>query len=128
MDITTIISVVLPEVGIGILLYYLLGESRRSRVDEVIDLIDACEKFSHLRGHMFSVYPRPFNHIFYYIEHKSTKQYYEAPTYIEHMIDRDLTVTIKHSNERQMKLFFEKNTVQRNDRKPLPTELLAIKQ
>ena len=121
LDITTIISVVVPEIGIGIFLFYLLGESRRSRVDEVINLIEASEKFSHLKVHTFSIFPRPFSYTFYFLENKSVNQYFEAPDYIVDMVKRRLIVVKAYKNEAEMRKSL--GSVFQNDRKPCPTEL-----
>jgi hypothetical protein len=44
----TIVLVVIPEVAIAIIFYYFLGERRRNKMEELLDLSEASEKFSHL--------------------------------------------------------------------------------
>ena len=102
LDLKTIVSVVVPEVGIGVFLYYFLGEHRRSRIDEVLNLMDAVEKFEHLTVFTFSVFPRPFHITYYYVENKTTGLVYNAPKYIEDMADRGLITKIKCKNEDEM--------------------------
>jgi len=124
LDIRTIVSVAVTEVGIGVFLYHILGESRRSHVDEVLNLMDATEKLSHLRVLTFAVYPRPFRYWFYYVENTATKQAYIAPEYIEDMADRGVIAEIECKNEMEMKEILNKNKSTLNERMASLSELL----
>ena len=46
LEVQTVVSVVLSEVGIAVILYYLLGEHRRSSQQEIVNLAETVEKFS----------------------------------------------------------------------------------
>lgn len=73
LDVRTIISVLITEMGIGIILYCLLGQKRRSQIDEVVNLTEAYNKFKHLEVYTFSVFP--FSVTFYYVANTLTKQF-----------------------------------------------------
>ena len=103
LDVKTIISVVLPEVGIGILLFYLLGQKRRSQIDEAVNLMEAFEKFSHLEVYAFSVFSFPFSVIFYYVANTHTNEVYISPKYIDHLADQEVITKIDCKNEKEMK-------------------------
>lgn len=102
LDIKTIVSVVFPEIGIGVFLYYFLGEKRRSRVEEVINLMDAAEKLRHLKVFTFSVLPGMLRVKYYFVENTTTKLAYEAPRFIEDMADRGIIPSIECTNKREM--------------------------
>ncbi len=127
LDARTIISVVVPEVGIGVFLYYFLGEHRRGRVDEVINLMNATKEFAHLNVYVFSVLHSPFDWEFYFVENTTTKQCYEAPQYIESMAEQEIIIPKKCKNEAEMTEYLNENGTHLNDRKPSPSELLAVK-
>jgi len=119
------ISVVMTEVGIGVFLYYILGERRRSHEEEIVNLMDAVEKFAHLEAYSFSVFPHPFEYTFYFIENTTTKQCYKAPKYLEEMIDRGVIKTRKCKSEKEMKSVIVANKSKLNDREPSFIELKA---
>lgn len=125
LDVKTAISVVMTEVGIGVFLYYILGERRRSHEEEIVNLMDAVEKFAHLEAYSFSVFPHPFEYTFYFIENTTTKQCYKAPKYLEEMIDRGVIKTRKCKSEKEMKSVIVANKSKLNDREPSFIELKA---
>jgi uncharacterized membrane protein len=127
-DVKAVASVVLTELAIGVGLYYVLGERRRSHIAEVVNLVDVVEKFSHLKVYTFSVFPRPFRYTFYFVENTETKQYYKAPKYLEELVEEGIIATEKEcKNEAEMKKILEKNGSQANDREPSFIELKALK-
>jgi hypothetical protein len=125
LDVKVAISVVMTEVAIGIVLYYLLGEKRRSYEEEIVNLMDAVAKFQHTKAYTFSVFPEPFEYVFYYIENTKTCQCYKAPKYLEELIDRGVITKVKCKNEAEMKELLNQNGIHLNDCEPLFTELLV---
>jgi hypothetical protein len=121
LDGKTIVSAFVTDVGIGVLLYVLLGEMRRSNEAEVVNLMAAAEKFSHLRVYMFAV----IKYDFYYIENTITKQCYKSPEFVENIVDLGVVTVIKCKNEEEMKKHLEENKVMLNDREPSFIELTA---
>jgi hypothetical protein len=121
LDGKTIVSVFVTEVGIGVFLYVFLGEMRRSNEAEVVNLMEAAEKFSHLRVYSYAV----IKYDFYYIENTITKQCYKAPEFVENIVDLGVVTVIKCKNEEEMKKHLEKNKVVLNDREPSFIELTA---
>ncbi len=64
LDLRTIVSITVTEVGMAVLFYYLFGQGRRSDEEEMANLVDIAEKLSQLRVYTFSF----FGAIFYYVE------------------------------------------------------------
>ena len=83
LDLTTIVSVGVTELGISFLLYYVLGHGHPSREEKVVNQIDAAQKLSHLNVYTFSV----LNTKQYYVENTTTKEYYKAPDFIADMTE-----------------------------------------
>ena len=127
MDIKLVVSVVLSEVGIAVVLYYLLGGHRREHEEEIVNLAEAVEKFLHLRGYSFPVFNRPFRYYFYYVENTLTNQYYRAPDYVEHMIDRGVISNKECCNEKEMRDLLAKKKCQPNEREAEFLELVITK-
>lgn len=125
LELDTVMSVVLTEVGITIILYYLLGQHRREHEEEIVNLAEAVEKFSHLKGYIFPVFPRPFKYYFYYVENTVTNQYYRAPDYVEHMIDRGVIPKQECKNEIEMRGLLTKKECNPNEREAELLELLV---
>jgi hypothetical protein len=123
LDVKTIVSVTVTEVGIAIIFYYLLGQSRRSREEEMVNLVDDAEKLSHLKVYTF----RDFGAIFYYVENTTTKEYYKAPKNIQNMSDLGVITTIECKSEQEMKDILEKDNSHRNEKEPKITQLMAVK-
>ena len=123
LDIKTIISVVIPEVGISLFIFYLLGQKRRNQLDEAINLMDAFDKFSHLTIYAFTVFHFPFSVIFYYITNTHTMEAYIAPKYIDNLADQDVITKIFCKNEKEMKETLTKKKITLNERKPTLDEL-----
>jgi hypothetical protein len=123
LDVKTVISVVLGEVGIAVVLYYLFGGNRREHEEEIVTLAEAVEKFSHLKGYQFSVLHG--YHSFYYVENTLTNQYYRAPDYVEHMIDRGVIPNKECKNEKEMRDLLAK--CQPNEREAELLELMLTK-
>ena len=88
LQLDTVITVVLSEVGIAVILYYLLGGQEHQREEEIVNLANAYEKFQHLKGYSFPAFNIRVDYWFYYVENTITNQCYKAPKYIEHLIDR----------------------------------------
>ena len=82
----TIVSVVIPELAIAVFLYYFLGERRRGNVDELLNLTEASEKFSHLNIHMVKAIRCAVSYS--YVENKLTKKVYRVPSYLTGAIER----------------------------------------
>ena len=119
LDSRTIISVVVPEVAIGILLYYLLGQSHRERLGEIVDMMDIYTKVSHLNIFRFWEWGAPF----YYVENTVTKQAFRASDFIEKIIDQDILKPIDCKSMREVKQILRKNRSQFNEREPSLAEL-----
>jgi hypothetical protein len=125
LDAKTIVSVVVPEVGIAVFLYYILGEHRRSRVEEVINLLEACKKFEHLGVYRFTVFPI-FSVIYFFVVNKTTKTVYIAPSYIEDMTERGVISKIKVKNYDEMKADIQKKGFVLQEREASIAELEPI--
>lgn len=123
LDLTTIVSVMVAELGISFVLYYLFGQGHRSNEEEIVNQMDAAEKLSHLKVYTFSVLKIKL----YFVENTSTKEYYEAPESIENMVDRGIISPIPCKNEEEMRAILEKNGSHENKQKPTIIQLLAIK-
>lgn len=121
LDYTTIVSVAVVEVGIGVFLYYFLGHSRRGSIEEMVNLLDVAEKISHLQVYKFSLLKTDF----YYVENTETKEYYKAPNYIERMVDLNIIVPVSCKNEEEMKARLLKNGSHENPQEPTILQLLA---
>lgn len=123
LDLRTIVSVTVTEVGIGVFLYYFLGQGRRGREEEMVNLMDAAEKLSHLKVYTFSVLKASF----YYVENTVTKEYYKAPRNIEDMADLGVITVIVCKNEQDMKATLAKNNSHKNEQEPSIVQLMATK-
>jgi hypothetical protein len=119
LDWTAIVSAMFSNVFIAVVLFYILGERRRSQEAESVNRMEAIKSFTHLKVYKFSVLEAPF----YYVENKTTKQYYESPDFIEPMIKLGVIDTKECKNEVEMRELLEKNNVSRNDREPKLIEL-----
>jgi hypothetical protein len=119
LDMRTIVSVAVTEVGIGILLYYMLGEHRRGRLDEIVNLMDACAKFSHLK--VFTYQMMSFH--YYYVVNTLTKQAYVAPTFIENIVDDGVFEVVTCKNQKEMKRKFREEKIKLNDYEPSLADL-----
>lgn len=121
LDWRTIVSVFLTEVAIGVFLYVFLGEMRRSREAEVVNLMEVAEKFSHLRVYVYTAMRNPF----YYIENTLTRQCYKAPEIVEDIVDLGAVKVIKCKNEEEMKALLKENNSTINNKEPTFIELNA---
>jgi hypothetical protein len=120
LDLRTIVSVMVPEVAITIVLYYLLGGHRRERLDETVNLMDACARFRHLRIYTYRIMSLHY----YYVENTLTKQAYKASSVIESIVDEGIFEVVKCKDQREMKRKLRKNQTKLNDYEPLLTDLL----
>jgi hypothetical protein len=123
LDLTTILSVAVTEVGLSLFLYYFLGQNRRGDEEEMVNLMDAVEKFSHLKVYKFSVLRTDF----YYVENTTTKEYFKATERIESMVDLGVITVIACKNEEDMRAKLEKNGSHPNEQEPTMVQLKAIK-
>jgi hypothetical protein len=108
LEIKTVISVFLTDVGIAVLLYYLLGEHRRGNEEEIVTLADAFEKFGHLKGYSFPVFHRPLRYYFYYVENTVTNKYFRAPQYVEALIGNGVLEEVECKSEKEMREILDK--------------------
>jgi hypothetical protein len=125
LDVRTLVSVVISEVGIAVVLYYILGGHRREHEAEIVNLAEEAETFSHLKGYYFPVFPFPFSYWYYYVENTETNQYYRAPDYVERMIDRGVIKGKECKNEKEMRDLLAK--CQPNEREAELLELIKAK-
>jgi hypothetical protein len=125
LDVKTLVSVVLGEVSITLVLYYLLGERRRGKAEEFANILDSVEKTSHLKGYYFSV-AAPLPVWFYYVENSATGQYYKAPNYVVDMIDRGIIDEFECKNEKELREILAKNKSNPNEREANPRDLLPF--
>jgi len=123
LDLTTIVSVAVTEVGIGFVLYHFLGQGRRGREEEMINLMDTVEKLAHLKVYTFSV----LKTLFYYVENTTTKEYFKAPDLIESMVDLGVITVIACENEKDMRAKLQENGSHPNEQEPTMIELMAVK-
>jgi hypothetical protein len=119
LDLRTIISVVLPEVGIGVFLYYFLGQGRRERLGEITDIMDIYTKVSHLKVYTFSVWGTSF----YYVENTTTNQAYNASDFIMKVVNQGILQPIDCKNEREVKRIFKKKGTKLNKGEPSLADL-----
>ena len=110
----TIVSVVLPEVGIAVILYYFLGQGRREHLGEIADTMDIYSKVSHLKVYTFLVWGAPF----YYVENTITRQAYRASEFVEKVIDQNILQPIICRSEKEMKRILRSNGTKLNEDKP----------
>lgn len=114
---------VVPEVGIGVFLYFLLGEYRRTHVEEVINILDACEKFRHLEVYRFT----DLAVIYSTVVNKDTKIAYPAPDNISDLADRGIIRRVSFKNEEELNTELQKKGFVSQNRLPLFIELLPNK-
>jgi hypothetical protein len=119
LDARTFVSVVTPEVGIAVILYYFLGQSRREHLSQIADTMDVYDKVSHLRLFTFSVWGEPL----YYVENTATKQAYRASDFIGKIIDQNILEPVVCRSEREMRRILRKNGTKLNEREPSLAEL-----
>jgi hypothetical protein len=89
----------------------------------MVNLMDAVEKFSHLKVYKFSVLRTDF----YYVENTTTKEYFKATERIESMVDLGVITVIACKNEEDMRAKLEKNGSHPNEQEPTMVQLKAIK-
>ena len=123
LDLRTIVSITVTEVGIGIFLYYLFGQGRRGSEEEMVNLMDATEKLSHLRVYTFEF----LGAVFYYVENTTTKEYYKTPKNIEQMVELGVITTITCKDEEEMRAILQKNNSHPNEQEPTIVQLMATK-
>jgi hypothetical protein len=123
LDLTTIVSVGVSEVGVAVFLYYFLGQGRHGSEEEMVNLMDAAGKVSHLKVYKFSV----LRVNFYYVENTTTKEYYKAPENIESVIERGIITVIACENEEDMRARLQKNGSNPNEKEPTIVQLMAVK-
>ena len=125
LDLKTIVSVTVSEVSIATVLYFLLGQGRRGRQEEVASQTELAEKFSHLQVYSFKVMLAL--HQFYYVENTISKQCYKAPKYIWQMADRGILTLTNCNDEEDMAriVLREHNCHAIHEREPTIIELLA---
>ncbi len=85
IDPSTLVSVVIADLAIAVLLYYLFGERRRGRLDELLNIAEANEKFSHLSVYKMKGYGNFED--YFYVENKFTKKVYQSPDFLKEAID-----------------------------------------
>src|SRR5271157_575119 len=119
LDARTAVSVVLPEVGIAVVLYYLLGQGHRERLSEIADTMEVWAKVSHLKIYGFEEWGKTF----YFVENPSTKQAYQASDFVQKVIDEGILKPIVCKDEKEMKRILRKNGTTLNERQPSLDEL-----
>jgi len=120
LDTRTIVSVVVPEVGIGVFLYYFLGERHRGRLDEIVNLMDACAKLSHLRVFAYKWWVFDLS----YVENTITRQAYKASAFVDKLSNEGIIEQIVCKNEKEMRRILRESKTKLNEREPTLAELL----
>jgi len=123
LDLRTIVSVTVSDMAIAVVLYYLLGQDRRGIEEEMVNLVDAAEKFSYLKVYTFKV----LGVIFYYVENTTTNECYKAPRKIEKMADLGVITKTNCKSEDDMKAILQKNNSRINEKEPSIIQLMATK-
>jgi len=119
------VSVVVPELAIAVLLYFLLGGRRRGRLDELLSRVEASQKFGHLKVYKTNSYGKL--EYYYYIENTNTKKVYRSPDFFQEAINNNLISIIDETfdNETKLEAFFKEKQLSLIDRDATITELLA---
>lgn len=117
-------SVTVTEVGIGIFLYYFLGQGRRGKEEELTNLLDAIDRLKHLKVYGYPILPEPLRHYFFYIENTKTKQYWDATKEIEDIIDLGVIKKIECKSKAEAREILEKNGSKPQSGEPLFIELM----
>ncbi len=77
--VSVMVSAVIPNIAVTSLMYYFLGEHRRNRINELLDLMEATQKLAHLT---VIVCPPPTEHLVtpvsIWVENKKTQKVYRA--------------------------------------------------
>lgn len=125
IDPTTVVSVVVPELAIAALLYFLLGNRRRGRLDELLSRVEASQKFGHLKVYKTNSYGKL--EYYYYVENINTKKVYRSPDFLQEAVDSNLISVIGETfdNETKLEAFFKEKQLSLIDRDATITELLA---
>jgi hypothetical protein len=123
LELTTVVSVLVPDLAIAIFLYYLLGQGRRGQEEEMSYLFDIAEKLAHLVVYKFTLLGADF----YYVENTTTKEYYKAPKGIEQMADLGVLAVVECKNEEELRAKLEKNNSHGNEQEPAIIQLMKKK-
>ncbi len=125
LDWPLIVSLVVVEVPIGVFLWYILGERRHSKIQEVTDRIETAKKFKHLRIHNFSGF-HGLGLNWYYIENLSTKRAYDCPPDMSLLGKWGVINMVKHKNEEETNEYFRNSGVIYEERDPTDGELSLV--
>ncbi len=122
--VSVVISVVVPELAIAALLYFLLGNRRRDRLDDLLSRVEASQKFGHLKVYKTNSYGKL--EYYYYVENTHTKKVYRSPDFLQEAIDINLISVIGETfdNETKLEAFFKEKHLSLIDRDATITELL----
>ena len=126
LDYSLIVSLVVVEVPIGLFLWFVLGERRRSKIQEVSYLVELAQKFKYLKIHRFGAFPSLFRTQWYYVENLQQKLAYGCPRYIIQLGEWGAISVVKHKNEGEMNKHFRDNGVKNEEREPTMAELSLV--
>lgn len=120
LDVRTIVSVMVPEVGIGVFLYYFLGERRRGHLDEIVNLMDAYLRLTHLRVLTYKWWFFEFS----YVENTVTKRAYKTSDFVDKLTGEGILEEIFCKDEKELRRRLQEDEIQLNERQPSLSELL----
>jgi len=126
IDYSTVVSLIVVEVPLSLILYFLLGERRRSTLSETIDRIEIAEKYGHLKLHYWNLLWK-FSK-YWVVENTSTHTAYDAPTYLLDWGRLGMIEEFHHTNERVMREHFARQNpvVTVINRDATPRDLLLL--
>lgn len=122
LDSPTVVSLVVAELAVAIILYYLLGERHRDNVDELLNLNEASDKFSHLD---FYIVKATSTISYVYVENKITKKVYRMPKYLGGAWKSGVIPTIAEVNIGEFEKLIKKKGFDLIDRQPSFNEIKA---
>ncbi len=125
LDYKLIVSLVVVELPLAALFYYIFGERRRSKIREAIDRLQMAKEYGHLRLHLYTKFPRPFTIYWTFVENSRKKHAYDAPRYLWELGEWGFLPTVRHRNETEMVEYFKNKDITVENRDPTPEELLS---
>lgn len=120
LDVKLILSLLVLELPLAIGLSYMLGERKRSKVQEAIEKVRSAKDLAHLRIHRFG---NPLMITWYYVENIPKKSAYDAPQYFLTLAEHDLVDIVDHKTKEDMVEHFKSSGITFEDKHPKPSQL-----
>ncbi len=103
LDFSLIASLVVVEVPLAFIVARLLGEHRRNRLSEALDMWELAQKWSHLRVCSFPIVPRLGLGDYFIVVNWDTKKAFDCPKYVIEIANLGLVKKMRYKNEKHMR-------------------------